>query len=117
GGGQNYSGWENDEADLLMEQARALTDEKERRALYVQFQDIFAEEMPSLLLYYPVYTYGVSTRVHNVQIGALSQPSGRFSTFADWYSLTRRAPANQAPQAAPPTPPGSMAVPTDDNSQ
>ena len=114
GGGQNYSGWDNDEADQLMEQARALTDEKERRALYVRFQDVFAEEAPSLLLYYPVYTYGVSTRVHNVQIGALNQPSGRFATFDDWYMLTRRVPANQVPQAAPPTPPGSEAVPTDD---
>jgi hypothetical protein len=69
------------------------------------------------LLYYPVYTYGVSTRVHNVQIGALNQPSGRFATFADWYLLTRRVPANQEPQAAPPTPPGSAAVPTQESTQ
>jgi peptide/nickel transport system substrate-binding protein len=114
GGGQNYSGWDNKDADQIMEQARALTDEKERRALYVRFQDIFAEEVPSLLLYYPVYTYGVSTRVQNVQIGALNQPADRFATFADWYMLTRRVPANQVPQAAPPTPPGSNVVPTDD---
>jgi peptide/nickel transport system substrate-binding protein len=115
GGGQNYSGWENEEADQIMEQGRALTDEKERRALYVRFQEIFAEEAPSLLLYHPVYTYGVSTRVQNVQIGALSQPSGRFATFADWYMLTRRVPANQVPQAAPPTPPGSNVIPTDES--
>jgi peptide/nickel transport system substrate-binding protein len=117
GGGQNYSGWENGEADQIMEQARALTDEAERRALYVRFQEIFAEEAPSLLLYYPVYTYGVSERVHNVQIGALNQPSGRFATFADWYILTRRVPANQVPQAAPPTPPGGEPVPTDNAAQ
>jgi len=115
GGGQNYSGWANQDADHIMEQARALTDEKARRQLYLRFQDIFAEEMPSLLLYYPVYTYGVNTRVHNVQIGALNQPSGRFATFADWYMLTRRIPASQVPHNAPPTPPGSNAVPTDES--
>lgn len=106
GGGQNYSGWANPEADELMEQARSITDPEQRRALYIQFQDIFAEEAPALLLYYPVYTYGVSTRVHNVQIGSLNQPPERFATFADWYILTRRVPANQVPAAAPPTPPG-----------
>ncbi|HXF61230.1 MAG TPA: peptide ABC transporter substrate-binding protein [Caldilineaceae bacterium] len=111
GGGQNYSGWANEEADQLMEQARAITDEAERRALYARFQEIFAEEAPALLLYYPVYTYGVSTRVHNVQIGSLNQPPERFATFADWYILTRRVPANQVPPAAPPTPPGGWPMP------
>ena len=110
GGGQNYSGWANDEADAMMEQARALTDEAERRARYYRFQEIFAEEVPAILLYYPVYTYGVNSRVHNVQIGSLNQPNERFDTFADWYILTRRVPANQAPAAAPPTPPGSANI-------
>jgi peptide/nickel transport system substrate-binding protein len=114
GGGQNFSGWDNPEADALMEQGRALSDEAARRALYAQFQTIFAEEVPSLLLYHPVYTYGVSSRVHNVQIGALNQPSARFATFADWYILTRRVPANQVPLAVPPTPPGGQLLPPDD---
>lgn len=111
GGGQNYTGWANPEADELIEKARAITDEAERRNLYIQFQDIFAEEAPAILLYYPVYTYGVSTRVHNVQIGSLNQPPERFETFADWYILTRRVPANQVPPAAPPTPPGGFLAP------
>jgi peptide/nickel transport system substrate-binding protein len=111
GGGQNYSGWANDEADALMEQARAITGEEERRALYARFQEIFAEEAPALLLYYPVFTYGVSSRVNNVQIGSLNQPPERFATFADWYIRTRRVPANQVPAAAPPTAPGSGPTP------
>ena len=94
----------------MMEQARALTDEAARRARYYRFQEIFAEEVPAILLYYPVYTYGVNSRVHNVQIGSLNQPNERFDTFADWYILTRRVPANQAPAAAPPTPPGSANI-------
>jgi peptide/nickel transport system substrate-binding protein len=111
GGGQNYSGWANPEADEIMEQARAITDEGERRALYGRFQELFAEDMPAILLYYPVYTYGVSDRVHNVQIGSLNQAPERFETFADWYILTRRVPANQVPAQAPPTPPGGGVLP------
>lgn len=107
GGGQNYAGWVNAEADAIMEQARATINEDERRALYYRFQDIFAEEAPALLLYHPVYTYGVSKNVFNVQIGALNHPSERFASFADWYMVTRRVPANQVPANAPPTPPSN----------
>lgn len=108
GGGANYAGWRNEEADEIMEKARSITNEEERRQLYWRFQEIFAEEAPALVLYYPVYTYGVSTRVHNVQIGSINSPAERFADFADWYIVTRRVPANQAAALAPPTPPGAV---------
>jgi peptide/nickel transport system substrate-binding protein len=90
-----------------MQKALAITNEEERRKLYWRFQNLFAEEAPSVLLYYPVYTYGVSKRIHNVQIGSLNQPSERFANFADWYMITRRVPANQVPKSVPPTPPST----------
>jgi len=106
-GGQNYTSWHNDAADSLMEEARKTTDEEQRKTLYQEFQMIFADELPALPIYYPVYTYGVSDRVHNVQIGALNDPSGRFRSFPEWYIDSRRVPANQVPASAPPTPPGA----------
>lgn len=105
GGGQNYSGWNNEQADEIMQQARATADEAERRELYWSFQELFAQEAPAILLYHPVYTYGVSQRVKNVQIGALNQPAERFRTFNEWYIVTRRVPENQVPPVIPPTPP------------
>ena len=107
GSGQNYAGWANPDADALMEEARRTTDPNQRRALYADFQAIFGEELPALPLYYPVYTYGVSNRVNNVQIGSLNNPSERFRSFADWYIDSRRVPANQVPANAPPPPPGA----------
>ncbi len=100
GNGQNYAGWQNAEADQLMETARQITDEAERKALYAQFQAIFAEELPSLPLFHPLYTYGVSTRVKDVQIGALNAAAERFDNFARWYIDARRIPASQAPASA-----------------
>ena len=94
-GGQNYSGWMNDEADTLIQDARSTIDRGKREALYARFQRLFLEDMPALPLYYPVYTYGVSERVKNVQIGPLNTPSDRFATFSDWYIVTRRVPVNQ----------------------
>lgn len=105
-GKQNYSGWRNEEADQIMQEARSIVEPEQRRDLYWRFQAIFAEEAPALLLYHPVYTYGVSNRVHNVQIGSINRPSERFDNFAEWYMVTRRVPANQVPTLAPPTPPG-----------
>lgn len=106
GSGSNYGGWSNTEADQLMEEARTTTDETKRIQLYQQFQEIFAQETPALLLYYPIYTYAVSNRIQNVQIEAMNRPAERFETFADWYVNTRRIPANQVPADVPPTPPG-----------
>ena len=93
--GQNYGGWSNQEADALVIEARSTVDPEKRRALYAQFQHLFAADVPAIPLYYPVYTYGVSERVKAVQIGLLNTPADRFATFPDWYILTRRVPANQ----------------------
>lgn len=88
--GQNYAGWENRGADEAIEQSRAIGDRSLRRGYYLEFQRIFAEEAPALLLYYPVYTYGVRSKIHDVQMGPLNTPADRFRTIADWYIVTKR---------------------------
>ena len=90
-GGQNYSQWDNRTASEYLEQARVLVDQNVRARLYRSFQSIFAKELPALLLYYPVYTYGVDVRVQGVQIPPLFEPSDRFNNVSDWYLVTRRA--------------------------
>lgn len=110
GAGQNYAGWSNEDADLLMERARAELSEVGRREIYGELQQIFAEEVPSLLLYYPVYSYGVSNRVSNVQMGALNAPAQRFAGFGDWFMVTKRVPESQAAGMAVPTPPQASPV-------
>lgn len=89
-GGQNYAGWDNDKASMLLEQARTVTDKGRRNDFYFEFQEIFAQEVPSLILFHPVYTYGVSQEVHEVQLAPMSDPSERFRTLSNWYMLTRQ---------------------------
>ncbi len=88
--GQNYSGWNNQAADEAIEQARSTVDPAARRKHYVEFQRIFAREVPALLLYYPVYSFGVRDKIHGVQVGPLNEPADRFRNVADWYIVTRR---------------------------
>jgi len=89
-GGQNYAGWNDDKASVLLEQARTVTDKGRRNDSYFEFQKIFAEEVPSLILFHPVYTYGVSQEVNEVQLAPMSNPSERFRTLPNWYMLTRQ---------------------------
>jgi peptide/nickel transport system substrate-binding protein len=90
GDGQNYAGLDNLDIDLLLEQGRQSTEQSERARLYRDFQDLFAEEVPSLLLYYPVYNYAVDDMVKGVQLSPLTDPSDRFRTVDQWYIKTRR---------------------------
>jgi peptide/nickel transport system substrate-binding protein len=88
--GQNYTQWDHRVASEYLEQARINFDPAERTRLYHNFQVIFRKEMPAILLYYPVYSYAVSDRIQNVQMGPIYDPSDRFQTVKDWYLIIRR---------------------------
>mgnify|MGYP001010566672 CR=1 FL=1 len=83
--GQNYTQWNQKVASEYLEQARVTTDLAERARLYRNFQVIFADELPALPLYYPVYNYGVSEDVQGVRMGPLFDSSDRFSTVTQWH--------------------------------
>lgn len=94
--GQNYAGFDDREADEMLEQARQTTDRGARAGMYRRFQEIFAEEVPSLLLYYPVYNYAVDARVRGVQISPLVYPGDRFRNIAQWYINLKRVTVSEA---------------------
>lgn len=86
--GQNISGFSDEVADLAMEEIRTTVDQASQQAAYSAFQREFAEKVPALLLYYPVATYAVDSRVQGVQLGSLLRASDRFRNIADWYRET-----------------------------
>ncbi len=100
-GGQNYSGWDNRSASEYLEQARVNTDLGLRQRLYRNFQILFQKELPALLLYYPVYTCGVSRQIQNVQIPPLYEPRDRMMYFSTWSLNTRRILMEINPTATP----------------
>jgi peptide/nickel transport system substrate-binding protein len=87
--GQNYSGLDDRVISQLLEEARITSDINLRARNYRAFQARFADQVPALLLYYPVYNYAVDVRVNGVRIGPLTEPSDRFNTLAEWYLVTR----------------------------
>ncbi|HNO31745.1 MAG TPA: peptide ABC transporter substrate-binding protein [Anaerolineales bacterium] len=102
-GGQNYSQWDNRTASEFLETARTTTDFSERARLYRNFQVVFTKDLPSLPLYYPVYSYGVDVQVQGVQVAPMYDTSDRLALINEWYLVTRRA--LDEPTAAPTTAP------------
>jgi peptide/nickel transport system substrate-binding protein len=90
-GGQNYSQWDNRTASEFLETARTAADFAERTRLYRNFQVVFMKDLPSLPLYYPVYSYGVDAQVQGVQVAPMYDVSDRLALIAEWYLVTRRS--------------------------
>jgi peptide/nickel transport system substrate-binding protein len=98
--GQNYSQFRDRDLSEVLEQARRTNDQAQRVSLYHRFQEMFREQTPGILLYYPVYNYGISEKVRDVQIGPIAVSSDRFRTLPEWYVITRRVIANKGPVEA-----------------
>lgn len=90
GDGLNLAEFADPEVDRLLEQARATPDMEARRVLYQQFQAAFSDEVPSIPLYYPVYTYVITRSVQGVSLGVLYDTSSRFENVREWYKVTQR---------------------------
>ena len=94
--GQNYAAFRNDAADQAMVDARLLPPSAAnldaRAQMLRTFQQIFGEEVPSIVLYHPVYSYVVvDPSFGGVQLPPLVvHGSDRFLTLSDWFTLTER---------------------------
>lgn len=89
-GGWNVASYISEQADLLLQDARTTNDRQQRVELYRRFQDLFTQDVPSLLLYQPVYNYAVDVNVQGLQVAPMIDGSDRFSTVARWYVATQR---------------------------
>lgn len=74
--GGNRGRYSNPRVDALIDAAAAETDQDKRRADYAQIQQILAEDLPGIMLYYPNNEVVHSSRLTNVKVN----PGGNF----DW---------------------------------
>ncbi len=89
-GGQNFGGWDDTDASIALEHGRTTLTRNERIKDYYTFQQIFAQQTPALVLYYPVYTFAVRANVKNVQLPMIASSADRFATLNQWYLLTQQ---------------------------
>ena len=88
--GLNLSLYENKEVDKILEDARQILDEEERKEKYERFQEILLEDTPTLFLYSPHYLYLVSKKIRGIEEKVIADPSKRFLDIDEWYIKTKR---------------------------
>jgi len=77
----NRTGYSNPEVDRLLEIGRASCDRRDRVNYYHRIQEILAEDLPMLFLYFKDELPVVSSRFRGVKVA----PAGIMYNFTEWY--------------------------------
>jgi peptide/nickel transport system substrate-binding protein len=89
-GGQNFPGFHDDEADKLIDAVETELDEGRRAALWRRLQEIYAEQLPELPLYYRSDSFVLPKWLTGVR------PTGHQYPTSLWVEEWRRAPDGAA---------------------
>jgi ABC-type oligopeptide transport system substrate-binding subunit len=89
--GFNFSGYENEDADKLLEAIRQSPDGQIRQADLEKLQNILIGDAPAVLLYIKNYNYFISKGIKGMDTKIVTDPSKRFSEINNWYIKTKRA--------------------------
>jgi peptide/nickel transport system substrate-binding protein len=82
--GQNYGGVNDRSISEMLERARVDSSGTNRVIHYKEFQQQFVSRAIAIPMYYPLYTYLISSRIQGVQLGFIGAPSDRFLNIRDW---------------------------------
>lgn len=82
--GLNIANFADVVADELIAKARTSPDEEVRSEQYRQFQEVWEELSPSLVVAYSEYVYAQATAVKLPPLGVLFDPASRFSMVHRW---------------------------------
>jgi peptide/nickel transport system substrate-binding protein len=85
-GGLNFSGWSNPQADAALQAALGTHDQAERAKQYIAFQQAFYADVPSVILYGPLYAYATRSPATGVTLPPTDMltPASRFDTLPGW---------------------------------
>jgi peptide/nickel transport system substrate-binding protein len=86
--GNNLAQFRDTRVDALLLEARSAPLTR-REELYDEFQEIFAQEVPSIPLYVARALYVQDADVSGVRIGQLAEPGDRFWQVQEWFLKTR----------------------------
>jgi len=91
-GGLNFAGYGSEAMDGVLSRSRTEIDPSRRLEVMAEFQRIWAEDTPSVVLASPLLVYTMSSQIRGVRLGTVPEPSARFQHIAEWYVRTQRVP-------------------------
>lgn len=86
--GLNIAMYVNSKVDKLLEEARTLSDQKERLDRFVKIEDAVTSDIPAVFLYSPDFIYTLPEKIKGAQIEHITSPGDRFETITHWYINT-----------------------------
>ncbi len=86
--GLNISGFKNEQADKILEQARTTLDKSARIKAYEKFVQIISQQVPAIFMYSKYYNYVQSNLVKGFAVSTIHSPADRFANIVDWYIKT-----------------------------
>jgi peptide/nickel transport system substrate-binding protein len=99
--GLNFSGLNDPKIDQLLANARTAGGNDRRAALYAQFQQAFAQDVPALILYYPRYFFVVSNKVQGITVQPVIDPSQRLADVSSWFMVGVPLMPVSTPESSP----------------
>jgi peptide/nickel transport system substrate-binding protein len=91
--GLNLSDYDSSAADTALEAGRTIQNPILRGTKYRSFIQTWVGDTPAVMLYTPIYEYGVGSNVYGVHIQKLIDPSDRFTGIQDWAVRVRKLTA------------------------
>ena len=89
--GLNLSLWQNEDSDKLLERIRLYYDfNEELVADLKEFENIFLENNPAIMLYSQNYVYYFNDEIKNIKGEKLISSPQRFNNIKDWYIKTKK---------------------------
>lgn len=81
----NFSGYQYERVDILLEDARKTTNEATRKTRYLLFQKYLMADEPVIFLYHPTYAFYFDSRIHGINLDNINFSYNRYWNIEDWY--------------------------------
>jgi len=88
--GLNIALYTNSTVDSLLEDARKISDEAERKEKYIEFQKEVISDHAATFLYSPFYLYVVDKQLKGFDTQSITIPAERYTNVYSWYLRTKK---------------------------
>lgn len=88
--GNNFSGFSNKSADILLEDARMTTDSAVRNQKYDQFYSIVNDQAVGVILPSEMFKFTTKKQVQGISSVIGYEPWDHLNSFSNWYLKTKR---------------------------
>ncbi len=86
--GLNIALYGNEKADMILNIAQSIISTEDRSQKYIQFENIWKEDIGGVFIYSPEYIYVLNKKINIPKNYHLTNPSGRFDSVYTWYTNT-----------------------------